>query len=692
MFYQNIKQKRITEQVFFKLLEIKDSDIRMLTLFQGQNAVDKGIHIGGALSAIIPLTALYYGGIINFDVEQPTRPGQDLFVLSKGHAVAAMASVYADIGYFPESWLKGSRGFNSKLNGHPGPILPGVHAATGPLGEGIGVAQGFALAARCGRSYDVFAIVGDGELQEGLPWEAVMFAGAKRLDNLCVLLDKNEGQLDNPKSLHYPMNNLDRAFESFGWDVYNVDGTQYEPVLNALAAFKYGKRNGRPALILCNCQKGQGGFSSFMFGHKVEFNDALIEQEMKQQEIQRENRLDDLRDLIAYDAETLFPYAEAEGKRMGLVVSLNAAGKITVEAAKRTLKTKRAPVRDKKIGYDPAKLPALDPAKIYAPQEVIAAAMKIFARDPRVMSVDSDLASTSGLEQGVTWVSRKRGLNAGVAEANMMNIAEGFAALGYNAWTSTFAPFFNWQVLRRIAVGYQERNEAIEDKDGWLNTGHGLDITFLSTAPNLETRTNGATHMGNDDIMVYDGIAHLKIIDASCPQQVLSIMRWIMEGNRGLVYLRVMRTGGAVIYPRDYTFEFGKGSYLVDPDDAEACIVSSGRGIYEALNAARLLLEKGVKAGVVDMPSYDEALAEELHDSGKKIILAEQNNGYLWHCFRKTLFGKKNPRAENIFPVNLLDKDGKPRFIHSATYGELLETNDLTPEQIAKKVILVSGQ
>jgi transketolase C-terminal domain/subunit len=508
-------------------------------------------------------------------------------------------------------------------------------------------------------------------------------------------MDKNEGQLDNPKSLHYPMNNLDRAFESFGWDVYNVDGTKYEPVLNALTAFKYGHRNGRPTLIICNCQKGEGGFSSFMFGHKVEFTDSLVEQEMRQQEIQRETRVEDLAALITSaeneDAAAIRAYAEAEGKKMGLEVSYNAGGKIGVEAAKRTLKTTSAPVRDKKLIYDPAKLPVLDPAKIYAPQELVTAAMKVFAADTRVVSVDSDLASTSGLEQGVTWVSRKRGLNAGVAEANMMNIAEGFAALGYNAWTSTFAPFFNWQVLRRIAISYQERIEAIEDRDGWLNAGHGLDITFLSTAPNLETRTNGATHMGNDDIMVYDGIAHLKIIDASCPRQVLSVMRWIMEGNRGLVYLRVMRTGGAVIYPEDYRFEFSKGTYLVNPEDAQAYIVSSGRGIYEALNAAKLLLEKGVKAGVVDMPSYDEELAEELHDSGRKIVIAEQNNGYLWHCFRKTLFSRKNLRAENIIPVNLLGKDGKPRFIHSATYEELLKTNSLSPEQIAERVVKVPG-
>src|SRR5271169_5754813 len=90
-------------QGFLQLLAIKDSDIRILTLEQGRDAADKGIHIGGAFSAVIPLVSLYYGGIIRVDVEQPTRIGQDLFVLSKGHAVASMASVYADLGYFDRS-------------------------------------------------------------------------------------------------------------------------------------------------------------------------------------------------------------------------------------------------------------------------------------------------------------------------------------------------------------------------------------------------------------------------------------------------------------------------------------------------------------------------------------------------------------------------------------------------------------
>src|SRR5437764_7752265 len=104
-------REHLLRQGILRLLAIKDSDVRILTLEQCRDAADKGLHAGGAFSATIPLVALYYGGLIDVDVEDPTRPGQDLFVLSKGHAVAALASIYADLGYFDRSVLRNSRGW-----------------------------------------------------------------------------------------------------------------------------------------------------------------------------------------------------------------------------------------------------------------------------------------------------------------------------------------------------------------------------------------------------------------------------------------------------------------------------------------------------------------------------------------------------------------------------------------------------
>ena len=317
--------------------------------------------------------------------------------------------------------------------------------------------------------------------------------------------------------------------------------------------------------------------------------------------------------------------------------------------------------------------------------------MKVFAKDPAVVSIDADLASTSGLEAGVGAVDQRRALNVGVAEANMLCIGEGYAIQGFNAWVSTFCPFFDWKVMRRVAVGQQERLEAITAPDGWLSDGHGLDLTMLATAANFETRTNGATHMGNDDNTIFDGLGHLKIVDSSCPQQMLAIMRWIMEGNRGLVYLRVMRTPSAVIYPPDYTFEFGKAVVLHDPAEASAVIVSSGRGVHEALAAASECAARGVAASVVDMSSIDEEMLIGLCRSGRVICLAEQNNGYILQNLLKVVYRRcpdvATAALQRIVAINTLGRDGRPEFIHSATYEELVDVFGLTPSRIADAVV-----
>jgi transketolase len=672
---------------FIKLLEIKDSDIRIVTLEQCRDAVDKGIHIGGAFSAVIPLVSLFYGGVMQLDIADPTRPGQDMFVLSKGHAVAPMASIYADIGYFDKSVLKNSRSEESILNGHPGPILPGVHISTGPLGQGMGVAQGFALIGKKSPTFDVFCITGDGEFQEGPIWEAAMFSSHKKLDNLCVLIDKNSGQLDTHRQLVFPLVELEKKFAAFGWRVIEVDAMQYGPVLDALQTFRFAPRDGRPTLIICHTRKGYGGFSDFMVKHKVVIQDPLMEQELALQEHQRAHRVAEFLDfLTGLDDEAVREKLLTTAKEMNLgIVIDNINREITPLSI--PVKTHRAPVRNKSIQYDASQLPQLDPSKEYAAGDVIAMAMKVFARDPRVASIDADLASTSGLEAGIGWVDKDRALNVGVAEANMMCIGEGFAAIGYNTWVSTFCPFFDWKVLRRIAVGYQERLEAIAREDGWLNEGHGLDLTFVATAPNFETKTNGATHMGNDDIQVFDGVAHLKIIDISCPNQVLGVMRWIMAGNKGLVYMRIMRAASGVLYDSIVDFEFGKGYILKKSTDDTAVIISSGRGVHEALTAAKKLEQEGIMIGVVDMPSIDEQLLLDLYNSGKKIVIAEQNNGYIWSEYRKVLFkSNKTIDTTRLVPLNTLDANGKPQFIHSATYSQLLHRFGLTPEQLAETI------
>jgi transketolase len=550
------------------------------------------------------------------------------------------------------------------------------------MGQGFSVAQGFAVAGRTNPHFDSYTMTGDGELQEGPIWEAVMYAGSKQLDNLCLLVDQNNGQLDIASRMIFPMPRLESVFESFGWQAYSVDATHYAGIYTALEQFKYGPRNGKPTAIVCHSTKGHGAFSDFLNKHKVVVTGNLIEQELELQSELRRNRVEELTSFYVSlerhpNGRRIQETILAAARQMHLATGRDSLGDLTPIVG--PLLTRRASPRNKRIHYDAALLPRIDKNKEYSASDIVTGAMKIFARDSAVASIDSDLGTTSGLEAGVAAVDQKRALNVGVAEANMMGIGEAFAALGLNTWISTFCPFYDWKVLRRVAVGYQERLEAIQSKTGWLSEGHGLDLTMLATGPNFETRTNGATHMGNDDITVFDGIAHLKIIDASCPQQLLGIMKWIMDGNRGLVYLRVMRAPSGVIYGPEFEFEFGKGYVVHEKPEDRAVIITSSRGVHEALAAS-----KQVAASVVDMPSIDEDLLLSLYRSGKLLCFAEQNNGYIWQNFLKILYRRRiSCNWDRVMTVNTLDANGRPQFIHSGTYEELTQAFGLSAAQLA---------
>lgn len=672
-----------------QLLSVKDIDIRLASLEQCRQAVDGAIHIGGAFSATIPLVSLFYGGFIDFNVAHPTALGQDMFVLSKGHAVATLASIYADLGYFDQAILTNSRSIKSVLNGHPGPLLPGVHVATGPMGQGLGVAQGFAIAGKKEPEFDVYALTGDGELQEGPIWESVMYAGHQRLENLCVLVDCNGGQLDQVNTLHFPFHDLSGSFSSFGWRVLEVDATQYSHVYEALSAFKFGPRDGKPTVILCRSYKGYGGFSNMMNHHKTGIPVPLLDQECLLQQKTREARVQQFCQYVNKLVDG--PYASAadalvsNAKHIGLQL-IKKDGKITeIAAMPRLLKSQRASERDKTIQYCTDCLPHFEKGKFHSMHAVVEMVMKTLATDDRIVSVDADLASTSGLQAGISYVDQTRAFNVGVAEANMMLIGEAFSILGANVWISTFCPFYDWKVLRRIAVGHQERLEIIE-KGGWLAKGHALDLTLLATAADLETQSNGATHMGNDDALLFNEMAHVDIINVSCPQQLVGVMRWIAEGNRGIIYLRTLRAPVQVIYDSDFSFRFGEAYEVYTSLNPSAYVICSGRAVHEALAAARLLAAMGLDLTVIDMPSIDEQKILSCYEANKPLFIIEQNNGYIWGQVRRVLFDRRKNIDTALFtPINT--GSGGLHYIHSGTYAELIHCYGLDAESLQNNIL-----
>lgn len=214
-------------------------------------------HIGGSLSAMDILTELYFEQL-RVDPERPQAPERDRFVMSKGHCTPALYSILALRGYFPEKQLELFRSIEGHMSGHPDMVhVPGVDMSTGSLGQGLSAAVGMAIAGKMdSAAYRVYALMGDGEIEEGQIWEAAMSAAKYKLDNLCGIVDVNGLQIDGRTADVMPSEPLDAKFAAFGWNVIKAGGHDFDSLRAALAAAKAEK--GRPSVILAKTVKGKG--------------------------------------------------------------------------------------------------------------------------------------------------------------------------------------------------------------------------------------------------------------------------------------------------------------------------------------------------------------------------------------------------------------------------------------------------
>lgn len=240
--------------------------MKNLELQKHANEVRKGIvtavhsakagHPGGSLSAADIFTYLYFEEM-NIDPKNPDKADRDRFVLSKGHTAPGLYSALANRGYFPTEDLKTLRKLGSYLQGHPCIHIPGVDMSSGSLGQGISAAVGMALGAKLsGEDFRVYTLLGDGEIQEGQVWEAAMFAGHRKLDNLCVIVDNNNLQIDGSIDQVCSPYPIDKKFEAFNFHVINVDAHDFEAIR---AAFQEARNTkGTPTCIVAHSVKGKG--------------------------------------------------------------------------------------------------------------------------------------------------------------------------------------------------------------------------------------------------------------------------------------------------------------------------------------------------------------------------------------------------------------------------------------------------
>ncbi|WP_412759303.1 transketolase [Niallia circulans] len=237
-----------------KKLERKAAEIRMTVIDMVYEAGTG--HTGSSLSNTDILTVLFYEVMKN-DPVNPNWEERDRYIQSKGHAVESYWAVLADKGYFPKEELKTFSKFNTRLIGHPNNKVPGVEMNTGALGHGLSISVGMALAAKMDhKDYRVFTLMGDGELAEGSVWEAAMAASQYKLDNLVGIVDRNRLQITGSTDDVMSNEPLDKKWESFGWDVIEVDGNDIAELVQVFHSIP--KTEGKPTIILANTIKGKG--------------------------------------------------------------------------------------------------------------------------------------------------------------------------------------------------------------------------------------------------------------------------------------------------------------------------------------------------------------------------------------------------------------------------------------------------
>ena len=251
----------------------------------------KAGHIGGDLSCLNVMTALYFEVMRNIDPAQPKNPERDRFVLSKGHCVEALYVTLEAKGFLAPEVLDTLGKFGSVLSGHPTIEVPGIEVNSGALGHGLPIGVGMAIAAKMDKKdWRTYVMMGDGEQGEGSIYEAAMAGGKYKLDNLVAIIDRNHLQISGNTEDVMPIDSINERWSAFGWDVIPMDGDSMEDIVKTFAAIDY--HNGKPHLLVSDTTKGKG--VSFMEGIAKWHHGVLNEEQCKAAVAEIEKRIDGL--------------------------------------------------------------------------------------------------------------------------------------------------------------------------------------------------------------------------------------------------------------------------------------------------------------------------------------------------------------------------------------------------------------
>lgn len=585
-------------------------------------------HVTSAFSATELMTGLVFGGTFAFDIEHPEHPNNDRLLFSKGHASPLFYGLWAAAGALAPGELETFRKLGSTLEGHPTRRFRFAEAATGSLGQGLGIGFGMALnAARLDRlPHRTYVLLGDSELAEGSQWETAQLAAHYRLGNLTAVLDANRLGQRGPTMVGHDLTTYARRFEAFGWRVLVIDGHAFPEILDAFAST--AAEQDRPVAIIARTVKGKG----------VSF---LEDAEGWHGRPVPRDRLDEaLAELGPVDEGVRGQLPRPADRRPGAVATLPA-----------------------------------DPPPEYARGEKVAtrkafgaALARLHAQFPRIVSLDAEVGNSTRADLFAA-VAPDRFFEMYIAEQNMVEAAVGLALRGKTPFVSTFAAF-----LTRASD--QIRMARYSD----------AAIKFVGSHAGVSIGEDGPSQMGLEDIALFRAVPDTVVLH---PCDAVSTDRLVAVAaeHPSMVYLRTLRQATPVIYGPEEEFAVGGSKLLRGSTRDGATIVAAGSTVTEALAAHEILRTGGIQTRVIDAYSIaplDAATLRRAAEETGAIVTVEDHYpaGGLGEAVLAVL-------ADAPVPVTLLAVRERPT---SGSGAELREQAGISAMAIVRAVKQLVGR
>ncbi len=525
-------------------------------------------HVTSSLSAVELMTVLFFGGIFKTNLENSADPRNDRLIFSKGHASPLFYALYAAAGQLTLAELKTLRQFDSPLEGHPTSRFKFTEAATGSLGQGLGIGLGMALQARylASHQFKTYVLLGDSEMSEGSIWEAVQLAAHYQLNNLIGIIDGNRlGQ--RGETLHgHDLGKLEKQLQAFNWATISVDGHDLTEIE---AAFRQAHQvKDQPVMIIARTIKGKG--VSFL-EDQPDWHGKALRSEQLQQAVTELGEVD-----LSLMGEVELPQSQAAEADLA---------KTAQAAATQAAATDLTKLFDVIIQPVDGKLAT---RKAYGN-----ALAKLGLKFPELVVLDAEVSNSTYAEV-FQQLFPARFFEMYIAEQNMISTAVGLAQRGQIPFVSTFAAFLTRAFDQIRLAAYSQANLKIAGSHAGVSIGE-----------------DGSSQMGLEDIAMMRAVQGSVVLYPSDAVSTEKLMEK-MAVHQGISYIRLTRADTPLLYDNQTTFEIGGCHELRKSGDDVITILAAGITLHEALKAYDLLQAEGISVRVIDLYSIKPLPTKEL--------------------------------------------------------------------------------